>query len=183
MTESVLGISAVPASMTWRWRMPVGRRSRRPGASRRTISASARSTASRWSSCRAMAAATAIPPSQINYRANIDAMKRAGVTDLVSLSAVRLAAEDLRARHLRARRPVHRPHLRAREELLRHRLRRPCVDGRSRSRRLLGDARRGGSPGDRHRPASAAAPISCMEGPQFSTLAEIRSSTAAGAAT
>ncbi len=28
-----------------------------------------------------------IPPSQINYRANIDAMKRAGVTDLVSVSA------------------------------------------------------------------------------------------------
>lgn len=29
----------------------------------------------------------AIPPSKINYRANIDAMKRAGVTDLVSISA------------------------------------------------------------------------------------------------
>lgn len=29
-----------------------------------------------------------IPPSSINYRANIDVMKRAGVTDLVSLSAV-----------------------------------------------------------------------------------------------
>ncbi|MDZ4841813.1 MAG: S-methyl-5'-thioadenosine phosphorylase [Hyphomicrobium aestuarii] len=28
-----------------------------------------------------------IPPSDINYRANIDAMKRAGVTDLVSISA------------------------------------------------------------------------------------------------
>jgi 5'-methylthioadenosine phosphorylase len=28
-----------------------------------------------------------IPPSEINYRANIDAMKRAGVTDLVSISA------------------------------------------------------------------------------------------------
>ena len=28
-----------------------------------------------------------IPPSQINYRANIDAMKRLGVTDLVSISA------------------------------------------------------------------------------------------------
>ena len=30
----------------------------------------------------------AIPPSEINYRANVDAMKRAGVTDLVSISAV-----------------------------------------------------------------------------------------------
>jgi 5'-methylthioadenosine phosphorylase len=29
-----------------------------------------------------------LPPSEINYRANIDAMKRAGVTDLLSLSAV-----------------------------------------------------------------------------------------------
>jgi 5'-methylthioadenosine phosphorylase len=29
-----------------------------------------------------------IPPSEINYRANIDALKRAGVTDLISLSAV-----------------------------------------------------------------------------------------------
>ena len=28
-----------------------------------------------------------IPPSEINYRANIDALKRAGVTDIVSLSA------------------------------------------------------------------------------------------------
>ncbi|HEX7968413.1 MAG TPA: S-methyl-5'-thioadenosine phosphorylase [Stellaceae bacterium] len=29
-----------------------------------------------------------VPPSEINYRANIDALKRAGVTDLLSLSAV-----------------------------------------------------------------------------------------------
>ncbi|HXM85183.1 MAG TPA: S-methyl-5'-thioadenosine phosphorylase, partial [Stellaceae bacterium] len=29
-----------------------------------------------------------IPPSEINFRANIDALKRAGVTDIVSLSAV-----------------------------------------------------------------------------------------------
>ena len=32
-----------------------------------------------------------IPPSEINFRANIDALKRAGVTDLVSLSAVGIA--------------------------------------------------------------------------------------------
>jgi 5'-methylthioadenosine phosphorylase len=36
-----------------------------------------------------------IPPSDINYRANIDALKRAGVTDLVSLSAVGSYKEDL----------------------------------------------------------------------------------------
>src|SRR5215469_105619 len=29
-----------------------------------------------------------IPPSEINFRANIDALKRAGVTELISLSAV-----------------------------------------------------------------------------------------------
>ena len=37
-----------------------------------------------------------LPPSAINYRANIDAMKRAGVTDLVSVSAVGSLREELR---------------------------------------------------------------------------------------
>jgi 5'-methylthioadenosine phosphorylase len=36
-----------------------------------------------------------IPPSEINFRANIDAMKRSGVTDLVSVSAVGSLREDL----------------------------------------------------------------------------------------
>ena len=36
-----------------------------------------------------------IPPSEINYRANIDAMKRAGVTDLVSVSACGSFREEL----------------------------------------------------------------------------------------
>jgi len=36
-----------------------------------------------------------IPPSEINYRANIDALKRAGVTDLISLSAVGSFRENL----------------------------------------------------------------------------------------
>ena len=36
-----------------------------------------------------------IPPSAINYRANIDAFKRIGVTDLVSVSAVGSLREDL----------------------------------------------------------------------------------------
>jgi 5'-methylthioadenosine phosphorylase len=36
-----------------------------------------------------------IPPSEINYRANIDVMKRAGVTDLVSVSAVGSLREEL----------------------------------------------------------------------------------------
>lgn len=36
-----------------------------------------------------------IPPSDINFRANIDALKRAGVTDIVSISAVGSLREDL----------------------------------------------------------------------------------------
>ena len=36
-----------------------------------------------------------LPPSEINFRANIDALKRAGVTDVVSLSAVGSLREDL----------------------------------------------------------------------------------------
>jgi 5'-methylthioadenosine phosphorylase len=36
-----------------------------------------------------------IPPSAINYRANVDALKRVGVTDLLSLSAVGSLREDL----------------------------------------------------------------------------------------
>ncbi len=36
-----------------------------------------------------------IPPSRINFRANIDALKRSGVTDLISVSAVGSLREDL----------------------------------------------------------------------------------------
>jgi 5'-methylthioadenosine phosphorylase len=36
-----------------------------------------------------------IPPSEINFRANIDALKRAGVTDIVSISAVGSFKEEL----------------------------------------------------------------------------------------
>jgi 5'-methylthioadenosine phosphorylase len=37
-----------------------------------------------------------LPPSEINFRANIDALKRCGVSDIVSLSAVGSLREDLR---------------------------------------------------------------------------------------
>ena len=40
-----------------------------------------------------------IPPSGLNYRANIDAMKRAGCTDLLSLSAVGSLREELPPGH------------------------------------------------------------------------------------
>ncbi|MEX2643957.1 MAG: S-methyl-5'-thioadenosine phosphorylase [Acetobacterales bacterium] len=36
-----------------------------------------------------------IPPSELNFRANIDALKRAGVTDLISVSAVGSLKEEL----------------------------------------------------------------------------------------
>ncbi len=36
-----------------------------------------------------------IPPSEVNYRANIDALKRLGLTDVISLSAVGSLKEDL----------------------------------------------------------------------------------------
>ena len=36
-----------------------------------------------------------LPPTEINFRANIDALKRAGVTDLISLSAVGSLREDV----------------------------------------------------------------------------------------
>ncbi|MBI3221710.1 MAG: S-methyl-5'-thioadenosine phosphorylase [Nitrosomonadales bacterium] len=37
-----------------------------------------------------------IPPSEINFRANIDALKRVGVTDVISVSAVGSLREDLK---------------------------------------------------------------------------------------
>jgi 5'-methylthioadenosine phosphorylase len=37
-----------------------------------------------------------IPPTEINFRANIDALKRAGVTDVISVSAVGSLRENLR---------------------------------------------------------------------------------------
>jgi 5'-methylthioadenosine phosphorylase len=36
-----------------------------------------------------------LPPSEVNFRANIDALKRCGVTDIISLSAVGSLREDL----------------------------------------------------------------------------------------
>lgn len=41
----------------------------------------------------------AIPPSSLNYRANIDALKRSGVTDVISLSAVGSLREELPPGH------------------------------------------------------------------------------------
>ncbi|WP_068086161.1 S-methyl-5'-thioadenosine phosphorylase [Novosphingobium rosa] len=42
----------------------------------------------------------AIPPSDINFRANIDVMKRCGVTDLISLSAIGSLREEMAPGHV-----------------------------------------------------------------------------------
>ena len=72
-----------------------------------------------------------LSPSDINYRANIDAMKRVGVTDIVSLSACGSFRDGSAAGPLRARRPVRRPHASARKLVLRSGLRGACLDGAS----------------------------------------------------
>ena len=36
-----------------------------------------------------------IPPNEINFRANIDALKRAGATDVISISAVGWLSENI----------------------------------------------------------------------------------------
>ena len=72
---------------------------------------------------------------------------------------LRLAEGSVRARPLRARRPVHRPHLRAREELLRRGLRRARVDGPS-GEPAAGRARSSRRPRPRTSTTPRAAPIS-----------------------
>ena len=116
-----------------------------------------------------------LSPSDINARANIDALKRAGCTDIPSICAVQgpCARPWLRLWDLRGRRSVYRPHLRPRGELLRRGAGRPCVDGRAGLSAPLAAGRRG-------RGSRPAAPVVeggtylAMEGPQFSSRAESR---------
>ena len=86
-----------------------------------------------------------LSPSDINYRANIDVLKRAGVTDLVSLSACGSFKEELPPGTLRADRPVRRPHPQARELVLRQGPRRACLDGASGVAAAAHPSRRGGA--------------------------------------
>ena len=62
-----------------------------------------------------------LSPTHVNYRANIEAMKRVGVIADHLLQRRRFAHRASAARRLRHRRPVHRPHVCPREELLRRR--------------------------------------------------------------
>ena len=48
-----------------------------------------------------------INPTNINFRANIDAMKQLGVTDILSVSAVGSLKEELRTRKICNRRSIY----------------------------------------------------------------------------
>jgi 5'-methylthioadenosine phosphorylase len=119
-----------------------------------------------------------LSPSTIDYRANIDAMKRAGVTDIVSLSAVGSYREDLPPGRFVlidqfVDRTVHRASSFFGAGCVAH-----VGFGHPTSPGLM----------DRLEAAAAAEAIEivrggtyvCMEGPQFSTLAESRAYKAQG---
>ena len=92
-----------------------------------------------------------IPPSQLNARANIDALKRAGCTDLVAISAIGSLREELApGRFVVVDQFIDRTFARE-SELLRPRPRRPCLDGRSGLPAPLRAGRRRGRGGGRRR--------------------------------
>ncbi len=105
----------------------------------------------------------ALSPSGINYRANIDALKRAGVTDIVSVSACGSFKEELYpGLFVLIDQFVDRTFSR-RELVLRQWLRRPCLDGAS--GRALPCRRASRSPRRRKAsPALRAGPMSAWRG-------------------
>ena len=112
-----------------------------------------------------------LSPSDINYRANIDVLKRAGVTDLVSLSACGSFKEELPpGTFVLVDQFVDRTHKRESSFFGKG-----CVAHVSMahpvSPRLRIHLARGGH-GRRHRPFARGGTYVCIEGPQFSTLAE-----------
>ena len=68
-----------------------------------------------------------ISPTDINYRANIDVMKRLGVTDIVSISACGSFRDEMAPGDF-VLRSVHRPHGQSGEDVLRSGLCCPCLD-------------------------------------------------------
>ena len=112
-----------------------------------------------------------LSPSDINYRANIDVLKRAGVTDLVSLSACGSFKEELPpGTFVLVDQFVDRTYKRESSFFGKG-----CVAHVSMahpvSPRLRARICRGGAAG-RHRADVRDGTYVCMEGPQFSTLAE-----------
>ena len=91
-----LALSADPASTTCRgWKMSATRRSKAPGASLPRRSGTALSPGLPIVFLPRHGKGHRLSPSDINYRANIDVLKRAGVTDLISLSACGSFREEL----------------------------------------------------------------------------------------
>ena len=74
--------------------------SRRPSAIPRTPTSSGPSKDGRSPSSAATAAATAIFPSEINYRANVYGFKMLGVARVISVSAVGSLREEIRPRDI-----------------------------------------------------------------------------------
>jgi 5'-methylthioadenosine phosphorylase len=109
------------------------------------------------------------PALEINYRANVDVMKRCGVTDLISLSAIGSLREEMAPGHIVAvDQLIDRTHGRAGSFFGPDC--RPCVAGRSHvsgcANHLADAAVAGGA--TLHRGGCYVA----IEGPQFSTRAE-----------
>ena len=112
-----------------------------------------------------------LSPTDINYRANIDVMKRAGVTDLDLALGLRLVQGGAAAGHLRAGRPIRRPHPSPGNLVLRHGLRGACVHGASGLARACAFILPKPRMAEGIQVAREGTYV-CMEGPQFSTLAE-----------
>ena len=119
-----------------------------------------------------------LSPTDINYRANIDVLKRAGVTDLISLSACGSFKEELPpGTFVLVDQFVDRTYHRA-ELVLRHRLRGACVDGASGQPALAHPSRRSGG-GRRHPGRPGAAPMSASRArnsPRWPRASPIRAS-------
>ena len=150
--------------------MCVRNRLRPPGASHRTDDGRRH----RRPSDRVPAAARQghrLSPSGINYRANIDALKRAGVTDLISVSACGSFKPELLPGAFRARRSVHRPDISRESSFFGN----GCVAHVSMAHPVSPLLRNNSPPLPRPKTSLSckAAPMSCIEGPQFSSLAEI----------
>ena len=103
-----------------------------------------------------------LSPSDINYRANIDVLKRAGVTDLISLSACGSFKEELPpGTFVLVDQFVDRTHKRE-EFVFRQGLRRPCLDGPSGVAAVCGCIWRR-PPGPKASPSCAAVPMSAWK--------------------
>jgi 5'-methylthioadenosine phosphorylase len=105
-----------------------------------------------------------LSPSDINYRANIDVLKRAGVTDLVSVSACGSLRETLPpGTFVLVDQFVDRTRPRA-EFVLRTRLRRACLDGPSRLPAACSSALAPAARGRTHIAHVVGGTYVCMEG-------------------